>query len=65
LPHSKRWPKFNTAPAGAALFILTSLHAVGFTLVLRSKAMMRLTLVVAAAIVLSLGGLAGYILPLL
>ena len=47
------------------MFILISLHAVGFTLVLRSKAMMRLTLVVAAAIVLSLGGLAGYILPLL
>jgi hypothetical protein len=34
-------------------------------LVLRSKAMMRLTLVIATAIVLSLGGLAGYLLPLL
>jgi hypothetical protein len=34
-------------------------------LIIRSKAMMRLTLVIAAAIVLSLGGLAGYLLPLL
>jgi hypothetical protein len=37
----------------------------GFTLILRSKATMRLTLVIATAIVLSLGGLAGYLLPLL
>lgn len=34
-------------------------------LILRSKAMMRFTLVIATAIVLSLGGLAGYLLPLL
>jgi len=34
-------------------------------LILGSKAMMRLTLVIATVIVLSLGGIAGYVVPLL
>jgi len=42
-------------------------HAVEWRLrfgVLRSTAMMRFSFVIAAAIVLSLGGIAGYLIPL-
>jgi hypothetical protein len=60
-------PYFDTASPGPGRLILRLSHTIengGFALGYRSTAMMRFSFVIAAAIVLSLGGIAGYLIQL-